>query len=65
MDFFATFDLVSHKFLDRDLSKAGASDKLKDLFRAVYKSVTAFTKVVYADDKFAKSGVFPIHRGLL
>ena len=48
-----------------DSLRAGASNKLRAMFRAVYRSAAAFTKVPGADGKSAKSGVFPIRRGVL
>ena len=65
IDFSAAFDTVSHNFLDRVLIRAGASNKLRALFRTVYSSVTADTTVAGADVKFIKSDVFPIRRGVL
>ena len=36
VDFAAAFDTVSHKLLDEALAEAGASDKSRALFRAIY-----------------------------
>ena len=49
VDYTAAFDSVSHKFLDRALQEAGASDKSRSLFRAVYLVVSAVTKVASTD----------------
>ena len=58
---------VSYKFLDKTLKEAGATNKLRAMFRAVYRSVSAYTtaKGVGVDGKFAKSVTFPILRGVL
>ena len=35
IDYSAAFDSVSHRFIDEMLAKAGASNKLRAMFRAV------------------------------
>ena len=51
VDYSAAFDTdtVSHKFLDSALKKAGASNKVRAMFRAVYMSATAFTSAPDTD----------------
>lgn len=38
IDYSAAFDTVSHKFLDKALEEAGMSNKVRAMFRAVYKN---------------------------
>ena len=45
VDYAAAFDSVNHKFLDQALEKAGASNKIRAMARAVYASASAFTTV--------------------
>ena len=49
IDYSAAFDSVSHKFLDQALRDAKVSDKSRSLFRAIYKAVSATTKVSATD----------------
>ena len=65
VDYAAAFDSVSHRFLDEALAKAGASNKMRAMTRAVYASASAFTTVQGADGKKIKTDVFPINRGVL
>ena len=65
IDYASAFDTVSHKFLDEALVKAGASNKTRAMFRAVYRSASAFTAVADADGKSVKSDVFAIRRGVV
>ena len=65
VDYSAAFDTVSHKFLDRALKKAGATNKVRAMFRAVYNSATAYTTAPDVDGKNVKSDIFPIKRGVV
>ena len=65
VDYAAAFDSVSHKFLDQALEKAGASNKIRAMARAVYASASAFTTVQDAEGKRVKTDEFPIKRGVL
>ena len=65
VDYAAAFDSVSHKFLDKALEKAGASNKMRAMARAVYAAAAAFTTVPDADGKCIKTDVFAIRRGVL
>ena len=65
IDYAAAFDSVSHKFLDETLLRAGASNKMRAMVRAVYESASAFTTVPDADGKKVKTDVFAIARGVL
>ena len=65
IDYSAAFDTVSHKFIDTALEDAKASNKSRSLFRAVYKTATAVTKVPTTDGKEILSAPFPINRGVL
>ena len=64
IDYTAAFDSVSHKFIDEALEQAGgASVKTRRMFRAIYNSASATTKVDSVDGKTAMSPSFPIRRG--
>ena len=63
VDYAAAFDSVSHKFLDEALAKAGASNKMRAMVRAVYASASAFTTVPDADGKKSKQMCFPSNAG--
>ena len=65
VDYAAAFDSVSHKFLDETLCRAGASNKMRSMVRAVYASATAFTTVPDANGKTIKTDEFRIRRGVL
>ena len=65
IDYSVAFDTVSHKFLDKALAEAGMSNKVRAMFRTVYRNAEAFTTVQGAENKTAQSGSFPIHRGVL
>ena len=65
IDYASAFDTVSHKFLDEVLVKAGASNKSRAMFRAVYRSASAFAAVADTDGKLVKSEVFAIRRGVV
>ena len=55
IDFVAAFDSVSHKFLDESLAEAGASDKLRAVFRAFYRGASARVRV--GSDRSRRGGV--------
>ena len=65
IDYSAAFDSVSHKFLDEALDDAGATDKSRAIFRAVYASATARTEVKGTDGKRILSDGFDINRGVV
>ena len=65
VDYSAAFDTVSHKFIDRALKDAGASNKVRAMFRAVYSAATAFATAPTTDGKKIKSPIFEINRGVL
>ena len=65
VDYAAAFDSVSHKFLDGALARAGASNKMRAMVRAVYESASAFTTVPDAEGKQVKTDEFRIKRGVL
>ena len=64
VDCSAAFDSVSHKFLDRALKKAGASNKSRALFRAMCKAASAVTEVPSTDGTKVCSTSFQINRHL-
>lgn len=45
IDYSAAFDTIGHKFLDATLGDAKATPKTRSIFRAIYSSATARTKV--------------------
>lgn len=65
IDYSTAFDSVSHHFLDTTLKDAGVPVKLRAMFRAVYRSASAYTTVATADGKKVKSDTFPINRGVV
>ena len=58
-------DSVSHKFLDEALQAAGATNKSRAIFRAVYAAATARTEVKDTDGKRILSDAFDINRGVV
>ena len=65
IDYSAAFDSVSHKFLDAALKEAGASDKSRALFRAIYKAASAVTEIPSTDGEKVCSDSFRIDRGVV
>ena len=55
IDYSAAFDSVSHKFIDRALKEAGASNKVRSMFRNVYSAAPAFTTTPSTDGGRVKS----------
>ena len=45
IDYSSAFDTVGHKFLDATLGDAKAKPKTRAIFRAIYSSASARTKV--------------------
>ena len=64
VDFSAAFDSVSHKYLDDALEEAGASDKVRAVFRAVYGAATARVRV-RGPEGCVLSSAFPVRRGVV
>ena len=56
---------MSHKFLDRVLEAAGATDKTRAMYRAIYGAATAVTEVQGTDGEKILSDTFPINRGVV
>ena len=54
LDYEAAFDSVSHLFLDEALGAAGASDKIRSIFRAIYSKANAVVRVQKADGSQVK-----------
>ena len=65
IDYKAAFDSVSHKCIDVALEEAGASNKIRAIYRAIYKEAAAFTSVPSHDGKKVSSDTFGIRRGVL
>ena len=65
IDYKAAFDSISHKFLDEALRQAGASNKSRAMFRAMYKSASATVKVADVDGGTIMSNPFTIDRGVI
>ena len=65
IDYSAAFDSVSHKFLDEALREAGASNKSRAMFRAMYKAASATVKVSDVDGGIIISDPFAIDRGVI
>jgi hypothetical protein len=65
IDFVSAFDTVSHKFLDEALSEAGASDKVRGVFRSIYSAATASVKVRSQTGDVTFSRTFDVSRGVV
>ena len=65
IDYSATFDSVSHKFMDATLAAAGASRKSRSIFRSIYKAACGVARVNSVDVKYTFSGSFKIGRGVI
>ena len=65
LDYEAAFDSVSHLFLDEALGAAGASDKIRSIFRAIYSKANAVVRVQKADGSHTLSRSFDVRRGVL
>ena len=65
IDYSAAFDSVSHRFLDEALKKAGASNKSRTMFRAMYKVGSAFTAIADTDGGKVRSKKFQINHGVV
>ena len=65
IDYSAAFDTVGHKFLDKTLGDAEAKTKTRAIFRPIYGSATARTKVKGTNGTTVFSERFPIRRGVL
>ena len=65
IDFVAAFDSVSHKFLEAALLEAGASDKSRAMFKAIYSKSTARIRVTTPGGEEVFSPAFPVDRGVI
>ena len=65
IDYSAAFDSVGHKFLDMALGEAKARQKTRAIFRSIYGSATARTKVKSIDGQVVLSEKFPVRRGVI
>jgi exonuclease III len=65
IDFVSAFDTVSHKFLDEALSEAGASDKVRGVFRTIYSAATARVRVRTQGGEVVLSRSFDVSRGVV
>ena len=65
IDYTADFDTVSHKFIDEDLCHARVCNKVRTIFREIYKAASAYTTVPKADGGTHKFTAFPIRRGVV
>ena len=65
IDYSAAFDSVGHKFLDEALAEARAKPKTRAIFRSIYGSATARTRVKGTDGEDVLSDKFPIRRGVI
>ena len=63
--FSASFDSMSRKFIDRAREAAGASNKVRLMFRNVYSAASAYTTTPSTDGGRVKSDNFRIRRGVL
>eukprot|EP01050_Picozoa_sp_SAG11_P050318 SAG11_NODE_27978_length_326_cov_1.634361_1_plen_82_part_01 len=58
------FDTVSHKLLDTALNAAGASDKSRAVFRAIYSKASARVRVRDGTEEVI-SRAFDVRRGVV
>lgn len=67
IDFSASFDTVSHKFMDRTLAKADSSRKSHTIFKvkAIYAAASGIARVNDTDDKYVFSDTFNVGRGVI
>ena len=65
IDYSAAFDSVGHKFLDKALGEAKAKPKTRAIFRSIYGSASARTKVKDTDGQHVFSETFPVRRGVV
>ena len=65
IDYSSAFDSVFHKFVDEALKKAGASPKVRAIYRVIYSAAAAFTSVPEVDNEKVKCEPFSIDRGVL
>ena len=65
IDFVAAFDSVSHKFLEKALLEAGASEKSRAIFKAIYSKSTARIRLSSPGGEEVFSPPFPVDRGVL
>ena len=56
---------MSHRFLDETLKKAGASNKTRAMFRAMYAAASAYTAIADTDGGKVRSKKFQINRGVV
>lgn len=65
IDYSAAFDSISHKFMDKTLAAAGASNKSRSVFRAIYRAAAGKARVKSTDGKYIFSKSFQINRGVI
>ena len=65
IDFTAAFDSISHKFMDKTLTDAGASLKSRQIFRAIYTAATGVVRVNGTDGEHIYSKSFKVSRGVI
>ena len=65
IDFVSAFDTVSHKFLDEALEEAGATEKVRGVFRSIYCAATARVRVRSQGGEVVYSRAFDVSRGVV
>ena len=65
IDFVSAFDTVSHKFLDEALREAGATEKVRGVFRSIYSAATASVRVKPQGGEAVFSRTFDVSRGVV
>jgi exonuclease III len=65
IDFVSAFDTVSHKFLDEALHEAGATEKVRGVFRCIYNAATASVRVRSEGGEEVRSRQFDVSRGVV
>ena len=56
---------MGHKFLDHALGEAAAKPKTRAIFRSIYSSASAKTRVKSTDGQHVYSEAFPVRRGVI
>eukprot|EP01052_Picozoa_sp_SAG31_P007823 SAG31_NODE_379_length_16485_cov_3.654583_12_plen_215_part_00 len=62
-DLKGAFDTVSHKAMDAAIAEAGASDKTRNMFRLLYRSMTAKVRSRASNGDMALSEAYELNRG--
>ena len=65
IDYTAAFDTVSHTFLDKALSSAGTTEKLRRVIKSIFNAASGCVRTTKPDGNTETSAPFNIARGVL